>query len=420
MKHLTCEMCGSTDLIKQDGVFVCQTCGCKYSIEEARKMMVEGVVEVTGKVKIDDSEKIKKLYVLARRANEENNTEMAAKYYEQILLEDPMSWEASFYSTYFAALKADIDNVEENMAKIRASAKTALGIVAETETDIEKIRLAICYIVLNVSTFISKYFKPCIVTIYNYRNNNMNPPATLERAVVLMADTITTLSVEMYKNFGDIPAIDNNGKTYRYRSWIDPFWGNGKTLFKSLIDCEIITPAEEYNRTKECYAVIQELEERIKVQEAERVQHEKEAIQKRFDDYWAEHAEEKASLESEKEGLSSQICALNTSSNNQVATLNKEIAAITGKAEIDNIEARIKKLTEEKSALGLFKVKEKKALQEQISQANAEKKSIQDRMDAAKKEIEAKIESVKAEIQRKITPLQNRVNTISNELTKAR
>ena len=50
MKQLTCEMCGSTDLVKQDGVFVCQTCGCKYSIEEARKMMVEGTVEVTGTV----------------------------------------------------------------------------------------------------------------------------------------------------------------------------------------------------------------------------------------------------------------------------------------------------------------------------------------------------------------------------------
>ena len=38
MKQLTCEMCGSTDLLKQDGVFVCQTCGTKYSVEEAKKM----------------------------------------------------------------------------------------------------------------------------------------------------------------------------------------------------------------------------------------------------------------------------------------------------------------------------------------------------------------------------------------------
>ena len=46
MKRLTCEMCGSTDLVKQEGVFVCQSCGCKYSVEEAKKMMVAGMVSI--------------------------------------------------------------------------------------------------------------------------------------------------------------------------------------------------------------------------------------------------------------------------------------------------------------------------------------------------------------------------------------
>ena len=40
MKRLVCEMCGSTDIMKENGVFVCQTCGTKYSVEEAKKMMV--------------------------------------------------------------------------------------------------------------------------------------------------------------------------------------------------------------------------------------------------------------------------------------------------------------------------------------------------------------------------------------------
>ena len=62
MKRLTCEMCGSTDLLKQDGVFVCQSCGCKYSVEEARKMIVEGTVEVAGTVKVDDTSKIQNGY----------------------------------------------------------------------------------------------------------------------------------------------------------------------------------------------------------------------------------------------------------------------------------------------------------------------------------------------------------------------
>lgn len=41
MKRLICEMCDGENLIKENGVFVCQDCGCKYSVEEAKKMMRE-------------------------------------------------------------------------------------------------------------------------------------------------------------------------------------------------------------------------------------------------------------------------------------------------------------------------------------------------------------------------------------------
>ena len=41
MKRLTCEMCGSIDLIKQNGVFVCQKCGTKYSVEDAKNLLKE-------------------------------------------------------------------------------------------------------------------------------------------------------------------------------------------------------------------------------------------------------------------------------------------------------------------------------------------------------------------------------------------
>ena len=49
MKQLTCEVCGGTDLIKQDGVFVCQSCGCKYSADEVKKLMVQ----ITEPVKVE-------------------------------------------------------------------------------------------------------------------------------------------------------------------------------------------------------------------------------------------------------------------------------------------------------------------------------------------------------------------------------
>ena len=42
MKQFVCEMCGSSDLLKQDGLFVCQSCGTKYTTEDAKKLLVEG------------------------------------------------------------------------------------------------------------------------------------------------------------------------------------------------------------------------------------------------------------------------------------------------------------------------------------------------------------------------------------------
>ncbi len=41
MKRIVCEVCGGADMLKESGVFVCQSCGCKYSLEEVRKLLVE-------------------------------------------------------------------------------------------------------------------------------------------------------------------------------------------------------------------------------------------------------------------------------------------------------------------------------------------------------------------------------------------
>lgn len=41
MKKIVCEMCECTEFVKENGLFVCQDCGCKYSIEDAKKLMRE-------------------------------------------------------------------------------------------------------------------------------------------------------------------------------------------------------------------------------------------------------------------------------------------------------------------------------------------------------------------------------------------
>ena len=82
-------MCGSTNLLKQDGVFVCQSCGTKYSVEEAKKMMIEGTVDVQGTVKVDKTAEAENLLKLATAALDSVNGEEAYSYANRALEIDP-------------------------------------------------------------------------------------------------------------------------------------------------------------------------------------------------------------------------------------------------------------------------------------------------------------------------------------------
>ena len=138
MKKLVCEMCGGSDLIKQEGVFVCQNCGTKYSVEEAKKMMmegtvsIEGTVSVDGVVKVDTSDDVKNLYILARRAREADNSENACKYYNEIILKDPNSWEANFYLVYYHACNCKQGQIANEAYDVTNSIETTIKLLIET------------------------------------------------------------------------------------------------------------------------------------------------------------------------------------------------------------------------------------------------------------------------------------------------
>lgn len=101
MKALTCEMCGSTEIIRKDGLYVCQACGTKYSVEDAKKMMAEGTVEVKGTVKIDKSHELDNLIHLCESALEANNCEEALSYANRILEVD-----SSLYQGWLMKMQA--------------------------------------------------------------------------------------------------------------------------------------------------------------------------------------------------------------------------------------------------------------------------------------------------------------------------
>lgn len=110
MKQLTCEMCGGTDLMKQDGAFVCQNCGMKYSVEEAKKMMIEGTVDVQGTVKVDNTAFVERYLQNAHRALMKEDWEEVEKYYNMVEQNAPDNMEAVFFSSYGKAMLSMTDS----------------------------------------------------------------------------------------------------------------------------------------------------------------------------------------------------------------------------------------------------------------------------------------------------------------------
>ena len=97
IKMIKCEMCGSNNLSKEDGVFVCQSCGTKYSVDEAKKLMSGDTI------KIDNTPQIENLYKMAKYYVQSNKLDDAEKYCDKIFEID-----AENYLTWKLKIEIDI------------------------------------------------------------------------------------------------------------------------------------------------------------------------------------------------------------------------------------------------------------------------------------------------------------------------
>lgn len=130
-------------------------------------MMIEGPVDVSGStVKVDTQQKKENLYEIARRARDDNNSIAAAKYYDMILQEDPFSWEASFYATYYAAMDTKIGQMADSAATVRNCFNSVLNLIKERVPETEQ-EDCVKEIIARVKIIADMY-------IYNAENNRDN------------------------------------------------------------------------------------------------------------------------------------------------------------------------------------------------------------------------------------------------------
>ena len=93
MKKIVCEMCEGSEFLKQDGMFVCQGCGMKYSAEEAKKIMVEDDTAPVVSSAQDDMQ-VDNLLKLAKSSFESKNYAQAENFCNQVISMDANNYEA--------------------------------------------------------------------------------------------------------------------------------------------------------------------------------------------------------------------------------------------------------------------------------------------------------------------------------------
>lgn len=380
MKRLTCEMCGGTDLVKQDGVFVCQSCGCKYSVEEARKMMVEGTVDIQGTVVIDHTsekrQRVQNYLALCKNAHDALDTATVVEYSDKILEIDPNNYEAWAYRALSCGWKSSLNDMKTG--QVITAAQRALELAPEEK----RYELAESIYTQGKLQIISH-----LKTVFS-----LTPTAILTLSV-----TMTAKQVEMVA-----PVM---------KAWVMlvsriPYL-TAERMEAEIQDCKelsdkhtviIATAAEAANGRKPYYVEMRELlQPKIEIARREY----SEFMTKRYATYWEEHTEEKLALEQERGDIESQIATLRS------AALGNSVQ------EAAELQTQLDAMKEEYDSLGVFQIKRIRELEKAMEPLKAELQSLL----MSEEDI---IKKANEQSSGKLDALQARLVEIDTELTKDR
>lgn len=380
MKKLTCEMCGGTDLIKQDGVFVCQNCGCKYSVEEARKLMIEGTVDIQGTVVIDHTDekrqKVENYLSMCKNAHDALDTASVVEYSDKILEIDPNNYEAWAYRALSCGWKSSLNDMKTG--QVITAAQKALELAPEEK----RYELA-----ENI-----------------YTQGKLQIISHLKTVFSLTSTAILTMSITMAAKQAEMVAPV-------MKAWVMlvsriPYL-TAERMEAEIQDCKelsdkhtviIATAVSAFNDKKPYYVEMRELlAPKMKTAKREYSEY----VARRHANYWVEHAEEQAALEQEKSNIKDQIDQL------------KSTAAGNSAQEAAKLQSQLDTMTEEYKSLGIFQMKRMRELEKSMEDLKAQLKNVQ----MSDEDIIKKANEL---FDGKLDALQARLSEVNNELAKDR
>lgn len=322
MQAIKCEMCGSNDIIKDDGLYVCNNCGTKYTVEEARKLM--------GTVEIDHSTDTKNILQNAINTYNTGDYSTAQNLFTQVLNLDP-------------------ENPEATLLRALASQWQRATVVVSTNSAIQ-LSISLAHKQWGDN---AKYFALC--------NKAMANSAKI-------IDAIVNLAIKQYNTFVE-DAEGNSVLTNQIKSREKTM--QEKVLSASLLLLGIvkasITYPEQFDNAGDVFwknnqVVLDRVEEYFSRSNREPDpslnETRKLVAQKHAETYWKKHPDIKASIKDQMTELQAQI-SLFRSQNKEKSQLNDKLAEL-------NQELSTMKLTQ---IIGMLKIldREKKIKEQQTT-----------------------------------------------------
>lgn len=322
MQAIKCEMCGSNDIIKDDGLYVCNNCGTKYTVEEARKLM--------GTVEIDHSTDTKNILQNAINTYNTGDYSTAQNLFTQVLNLDP-------------------ENPEATLLRALASQWQRATVVVSTNSAIQ-LSISLAHKQWRDN---AEYFSLC--------NEAMG-------SSVKITDAIVNLAIKQYNTFVE-DAEGNSVLTSQIKSREKTM--QEKVLSASLLLLGIvkasITYPEQFDNAEDLFwknnqVVLDRVEEYFRrsnrVPDPSLNETRKLVTQKHAETYWKKHPDIKANIKDQMTELQAQI-SLFRSQNKEKSQLNDKLAEL-------NQELSTMKLTQ---IIGMLKIldREKKIKEQQTT-----------------------------------------------------
>ncbi len=477
MKQLTCEMCGSTDLIKQDGVFVCQNCGTKYSVEEAKKMMMEGSADTSGPaVKVDRSAELDNYRNIMINSFNATNYNEASSYASKVLeiTDDYLAYyikgtSAGWQSTVGnPRLREAVENWKLSLEKVpmdeaafelcnniandfRSISDALLNGYFETYgDDLSDDRFTKKAMDLNQFIIMESIL---LVSAYNLRipeEERNNPDITKPTECLIQG--MSYLRPSAFKKYYDKKSSSINDSIRLYKSSMPESFTS--KLSRYFVDWRVLINFIPTQDQAECLNYCKSLLQRTqgtlrtyahpayasvfdrtvsdlnseiqKVHRKEAEEREKKLAEERKKQeeknqkYWEQHAAEKEALETKKREIEERrrpILETLSQKRNELNETEKDLAVVPLQNKWREIKDQIKGLETRRANLGVFKGKEKKEITAAIA-ALYDKLPTNDDIKNEEQELRNKKQPIINELRNCIADLEKKNSELDEEIKK--